>query len=87
MLCFGVVRRCNHHALPCLQYVTNGSYMIVQDTKLDRLFSKPGPRTAVRDFLKEDAASPGGPHFTSDRSREVFRYTQHSEGFLLRVKP
>ncbi|KAG2431481.1 hypothetical protein HXX76_009495 [Chlamydomonas incerta] len=69
------------------KYVTNGSYMIVQDTKLDRLFNKPGPRAAARTFLTEDTASPGGPHFIVDRSREMLRYTQHSEGFLQRVKP
>ncbi|PNH07246.1 Rhamnosyl O-methyltransferase [Tetrabaena socialis] len=63
------------------KYVTNGSYMIVQDTKLDRLFNKPGPRKAAHDFLD------GNSNFVIDKSKEIFLYTQHSDGYLLRVRP
>ncbi|PNH08366.1 hypothetical protein TSOC_005102 [Tetrabaena socialis] len=68
-------------SFPCAQYVTNGSYMIVQDTKLDRLFNKAGPRKAARDFLA------GNSNFVIDKSKELFLYTQHSDGYLLRVRP
>ncbi|KAG2422761.1 hypothetical protein HXX76_015781 [Chlamydomonas incerta] len=67
------------------KYVTVGSYMIVQDTKLDRLWDRKAALQAARDFLKENEAA-AGPKFIADRKREVFRYSQHVEGFLLRVK-
>ncbi|GIL72475.1 hypothetical protein Vretimale_4186 [Volvox reticuliferus] len=62
------------------KYVTVGSYMIVQDTKLDRIFNKPGPRQAVYDCLVNNT------NFVIDKSREVFLYSQHTDGFLLRVR-
>ncbi|GIL43532.1 hypothetical protein Vafri_1239 [Volvox africanus] len=62
------------------KYVTVGSYMIVQDTKLDRIFNKPGPRQAVYDCLVNNT------NFVIDKSREVFLYTQHSDGFLRRER-
>jgi cephalosporin hydroxylase len=52
--------------------------MIVQDTKLDRILKHAGPRRAVRNFLQNHT------NFVSDRSREVFLYSQHTEGYLLR---
>ncbi|GLC34293.1 hypothetical protein PLESTM_000179100 [Pleodorina starrii] len=71
-----VFEECNMFA----KYVTVGSYMIVQDTKLDRIFGRRGPRQAVYDFLVNNT------NFEIDKSREVFLYTQHSDGFLRRVR-
>ncbi|GIL79155.1 hypothetical protein Vretimale_16699 [Volvox reticuliferus] len=62
------------------QYVTIGSYIIVQDTKLDRFLRKAGPRRAVYDFLKNNA------DFEIDKSREAFLYSQHSDGYLRRIR-
>ncbi|GIL61311.1 hypothetical protein Vafri_15701 [Volvox africanus] len=71
-----VLKQC--HVLS--QYVTIGSYIIVQDTKLDRFLSKAGPRRAVHDFLKNNT------DFEIDKSREAFLYSQHTDGYLRRIK-
>ena len=73
------------------QLVTPGSYIIVQDTRFDRLYrtrefrlqDTPGwasPLVAVEDFL---AANPGV--FIADRKRERFGYSQHVKGYLRRI--
>ena len=64
------------------EFVSDGNYLVVQDTKLDRLRSKPGPKAAVRSFMKPNGK--GFKKFTVDRSREYLLYTQHSEGYLKR---
>eukprot|EP00386_Alphamonas_edax_P004135 GDKI01012984.1.p1 GENE.GDKI01012984.1~~GDKI01012984.1.p1 ORF type:complete len:325 (+),score=47.54 GDKI01012984.1:167-1141(+) len=57
--------------------VTVGSYLVVQDVKLDGIWGKPGPRAAAEEFLSsyED--------FEWDRSIEYYAYTQHM--YLRRV--
>ncbi|KAG2486802.1 hypothetical protein HYH03_014601 [Edaphochlamys debaryana] len=62
------------------KYVTKGSYLIVQDTKLDRLFKKPQSRAAARQFVQENDM------FVVDKSREWPMYSHHTDGYLLRVK-
>lgn len=51
--------------------VTLGSYLVVQDVKLDRLWGKPAVHAAVAKFLKSS------PDFLRDRSMEFYGYTQH----------
>jgi len=63
------------------KFVTPGSYMVVQDTKLDRLWSfrqYKGPLWAIRQFLAE----PAGAQWEVDRDRELFWYSQHAHGYL-----
>jgi cephalosporin hydroxylase len=64
------------------RYVTPGSYLIVQDMKMERLYgnTKTSPPRAVREFLK----SPMGQDFEVDRTFEYYLYTQHAGGFLKR---
>lgn len=67
------------------KFVTIGSYLIVQDTGLDkwgrkREFKKNGPMTAVKRFLEFN------DDFIIDRTREKFILTWHPEGFLKRIK-
>jgi cephalosporin hydroxylase len=67
------------------QYVTPGSYLIVQDMKMHRIYQdrKVSPRIAAQSFLE---AHPLGPEFTVDRSFEYYYYTQHAQGFLQRKR-
>ncbi|EFJ52043.1 hypothetical protein VOLCADRAFT_87175 [Volvox carteri f. nagariensis] len=58
--------------------VTNGSYCVVEDTKLSRFSAVGGPTPGIQRFL--DAH----PDFVVDREREPF-YTQHVGGYLMRV--
>ena len=71
--------------------VTPGSYLIVEDTKMDRMMlgadderdatSWHGPAAATAAFL----AAKGNAHrFVVDRSIEKLWYTQHTRGFLRR---
>lgn len=73
------------------RFVSNGSYIVVQDTIIDRnpkyidWFVRPwtngaaaGPAHAVRKFLEEN------PEFRSDRSWEKFGFTFYPGGFLKR---
>lgn len=68
--------------------VTVGSYIVVEDTKLDRMLagsignSAPweGPTPAVQDFLRANR------HFRADRGVERLWYSQHPRGFLKRTK-
>jgi cephalosporin hydroxylase len=76
------------------KYVTPGSYLLIQDSKITRWLlssdhcknypdqdcGKLGPRHATEHFLKEQ-----GGKFVADRSWEYLRYTQHAGGFLKRV--
>ena len=66
-----------YHAL-----VTPGQYLVVQDTKLDRLRGRPSAKAAVRAFM---SGAPGTTRFVTDRSREYLLYSQHAEGFLRRL--
>ncbi len=65
------------------QFVTLGSYILVQDSKLDR-FNKRysnGIHHFTDKFLKEN------DKFIMDRSKELrFFYTQHAKGYLKRIK-
>lgn len=70
------------------QFVTPGSYMLVQDTKLQRFgdagitgvyAGRNNPRQALADFMREY-----GQYFDVDRSREYMYYTQHPRGWLRR---
>ena len=60
--------------------LTIGNYLIVQDTKLDRIRRKPHGKAAVNAFLKTDE----GKHFVVDASRLL--YTQHHGGYLRRTR-
>jgi|EP00970_Alexandrium_tamarense_P007973 cephalosporin hydroxylase len=53
------------------QFVTPGSYMVVQDTRLG------DPHRAVRKFMKE-----GADCFHIDKRWEYFVFSQHFDGFL-----
>ena len=61
-----------------------GSYMIVQDTKLDRMYKRKNANSlhnSIIRFLAED------DRYKMDRDLELFFfYTQHPTGFLKRVK-
>mmetsp|Transcript_142216 Transcript_142216/g.318204 ORF Transcript_142216/g.318204 Transcript_142216/m.318204 type:complete len:84 (-) Transcript_142216:460-711(-) len=57
--------------------VTVGSYLVVQDAKLDRIWGKPAVRAATMQFLKSS------DDFVWDRDIEYFGYTQHM--YLRRV--
>jgi len=67
------------------KYVTPGSYMLVQDTKMDRFVSrlrkkygglKFGPMRAVDEFIKAH------DNWEIDRRWEYYIYSQHHRGFL-----
>ena len=62
------------------QFVTPGSYLIVQDTRAGRFV---GAAQAVADFL--GARGEGQARFVRDRRPEYLLYTQHSGGFLRRL--
>ena len=62
--------------------VTPGQYLVVQDTKLDRLRGRPSAMAAVRWFM---TTAPGAARFRTDRTREYLLYSQHSEGYLRRI--
>jgi cephalosporin hydroxylase len=66
------------------KYVTPGSYLIIQDMKMERLYLNPStsPPKAVREFL----LTPIGQEFEVDRTFEYYFYTQHAKGFLKRKK-
>ncbi len=70
------------------KFVTAGSYLLVQDTKLKRIGDAgitPGyaegnnPQRAVLDFMRDYEA-----YFEVDRTREYLYYTQHPGGWLKR---
>lgn len=62
--------------------VTPGQYLVVQDTKLDRLRGRPSAKAAARAFVAP--SGPGHRTFIVDSTREYLLYTQHSEGYLRR---
>jgi cephalosporin hydroxylase len=71
------------------ELVSVGSYLVVQDTKLDRLsHNSGGPLTAVRRFLDYQSKTVNRANYTFevDRSVEIFYYTQHAHGWLKRIK-
>jgi len=69
------------------RFVTTGSYLIVEDTKLNGhpVFTRyepdlgEGPMEAVMEFLAKDRT------FRVDRSRERFFLTSNPNGFLLKI--
>ena len=69
------------------RFVTKGSYLIVEDTKLNGhpVFTRyepdvgEGPMEAVMEFLAKDRT------FQVDRSRERFFLTSNPSGFLLKI--
>ena len=69
------------------RFVTTGSYLIVEDTKLNGhpVFTRyepdlgEGPMEAVTEFLAKDRT------FRVDRSRERFFLTSNPNGFLLKI--
>lgn len=66
--------------------VTVGSYVVVEDTKLDRMLggdetSWYGPTRPAGRFLQAQQGQ-----FSVDRSMEYMWYTQHVSGFLKRVR-
>jgi cephalosporin hydroxylase len=64
--------------------VTVGSYIISQDTKLDRMGGNKGPLAGTRKWLQE---LPQKPYkFEVDRSLNYLLYSQHLEGYLKRVE-
>lgn len=64
------------------QFVSPGSYLVVQDTKISRWGNTEGPLAAIDDFL----ASEKGSDFVTDRNFEYLLYSQHHKGFLRRRK-
>ena len=62
--------------------VTPGQYLVVQDTKLDRL--RVVGRAQGRGARLPGRAD-GGRRFAVDRAREYLLYTQHAEGYLRRL--
>ncbi|KAG2449497.1 hypothetical protein HYH02_005641 [Chlamydomonas schloesseri] len=66
--------------------VTNGSYCVVQDTKISRFSAFGGPRAAVSGFLRDHGHHGPAARWRLDREREPF-YTHHPGGYLQRVAP
>lgn len=65
------------------KYVSLGSYFIVQDMKMGRLYTqRSSPPLAVEKFLKSEI----GQDFEVDRTFEYYIYTQHAKGFLKRIR-
>jgi cephalosporin hydroxylase len=65
------------------KFVTPGSFLIVQDTKMRRLYHDEfaDPTAAVEEFL----SAPGiGQEFFIDRTFEYYLCSQHTKGFLKR---
>jgi cephalosporin hydroxylase len=63
------------------QFVTVGSYLIVNDTHFDTVLGYgPGPLAAVRHFLRSHR------EFVVDRSRNRFLVTSNPDSFLKRVR-
>ncbi len=60
-------------------FVTPDSFLIVQDTRAGRFA---GPSEATREWLR----GPGKGSFVRDRRPEYFLFSQHSGGFLRRVR-
>jgi cephalosporin hydroxylase len=62
-----------------------GSYMVVQDTKMTRMYTplngNPYPLGAVNDFL----AGPGKGRYVVDKQYEYLIYSQHHNGWLRKV--
>jgi cephalosporin hydroxylase len=63
--------------------VTPGQYLIIQDTKLDRIRGTKSAKAAAHAFMQPGALGDG--KFRLDKSREYLLYSQHSDGYLLRV--
>lgn len=65
-------------------FVSEGSYLVVQDTIIDKYPVMPefgpGPMAAVREFLEND------DRFEVDLSRERFLLTYYPSGYLKRVR-
>ncbi|CAF1155922.1 unnamed protein product [Adineta steineri] len=71
------------------EFVSVNSYLVVQDTKLDRLkHPLNGPLAAVRRFIQYQSEMKDRLNYTYkvDRSAEIFYYSQHAHGWLKRIK-
>lgn len=66
------------------KFVTPGSYMIIQDTKMKRLYhhDEIDPASAINTFLSSNDGI--GREFYVDRTFEYYLCTQHAGGFLRR---
>ena len=81
-------------------FVTVGSYLLIQDTKLTRFKKQQAcgilPTTAEQDACWKDTKEMAGDSvhtflaenkdFEMDRSLELLLYTQHAQGFLKRMR-
>eukprot|EP00927_Polykrikos_kofoidii_P042977 TRINITY_DN37032_c0_g1_i1.p1 TRINITY_DN37032_c0_g1~~TRINITY_DN37032_c0_g1_i1.p1 ORF type:complete len:381 (-),score=57.68 TRINITY_DN37032_c0_g1_i1:59-1201(-) len=67
------------------RFTTVGSYMVVQDTKMTRmytpLFKDPYPLEAVEDFLQDQ----GKDRYVVDKQYEFLIYSQHHDGWLRKL--
>jgi len=68
------------------KFTTVGSYMVVQDTKMTRMYARmygnPYPLGAVEDFLKGH----GSGRYVVDKQYEYLLYSQHHNGWLRKVR-
>mmetsp|Transcript_94553 Transcript_94553/g.216290 ORF Transcript_94553/g.216290 Transcript_94553/m.216290 type:complete len:381 (-) Transcript_94553:81-1223(-) len=68
------------------RFITVGSYMIVQDTKMTRMYSKTFgngyPLQSARDFV----AGQGKGRYVIDKQFEYLLYSQHHDGYLRKIK-
>jgi len=63
------------------QFVTVGSYLIVQDTKLDRM-GRHSAMAAVKTFMENQ----GRDRYVRDNQWEYFLFSHHHGGFLKKIK-
>jgi len=80
-----------HDVLKDLQtydkYTSVGSYMVVQDTKMTRMygpvFRNPYPLGAVEEFMRGE----GRGRYVIDKQYEYLLYSQHHNGWLKKIRP
>ena len=60
--------------------VTPGQYLVVQDTKLDRIRGRRSAKAAAHAFMQSGAFR--DRKFQLDKSREYLLYSQHSDGYF-----
>jgi len=68
------------------RFVPVGSYMVVQDTKMTRIYTplngNPYPLGAVEDFMRGQ----GKDRYVVDKQYEFLLYSQHHNGWLRKLK-
>ena len=57
--------------------VSVGSYLVLQDARLDDTYGRAGPYSAGVRLISDGAFPNGAPQWVWDRDVEVFGYTQH----------